>query len=121
MGHRPVVLEREGLVGGLCATHAFDAEGGTWRFDLGGHRFVSSDAALAKWLESLLGDDLLTQERRSVVLHDGRRFQYPLDARDLLRNLGVRENARALGGYAAARVRRDFGTRASQPGRSVAE
>jgi protoporphyrinogen oxidase len=111
LGHHPIVLEREALVGGLCATHAFSAPGGSWRFDLGGHRFVSSDAALSNWLEGLLGDDLLTQERRSVVLHDGRRFQYPLDARDLVANLGLRENARALAGYAAARVRRAIAPR----------
>jgi protoporphyrinogen oxidase len=101
-GHRPIVLEAEPLVGGLCATHAKDG----WRFDLGGHRFVSNDAALTRWLEGMLGDDLLTQERRSVVLHGGRRFRYPLEAGDLVRNLGIGENVRALSGYAAARVRR---------------
>jgi protoporphyrinogen oxidase len=101
-GVRPIVFEREPLVGGLCATH----EWGGFRFDLGGHRFVSSDADLSRWLEELLGDDLLTQERRSVVLHAGRRFRYPLDAKDLLANLGIRENARALAGYAAAQVAR---------------
>ena len=101
-GARPIVLEREPLVGGLCATHAREG----WRFDLGGHRFVSSDAALTGWLEDILGDDLLTQERRSVVLHEGRRFRYPLDALDLMKNLGPAENARALAGYARARARR---------------
>jgi protoporphyrinogen oxidase len=104
-GHRPIVFEREPLVGGLCATHAKTSGDGTWRFDLGGHRFVSADADLSRWLESLLGDDLLTQERRSVVIHDGRRFRYPLDARDLISSLGVVENARALGGYAMERAR----------------
>jgi protoporphyrinogen oxidase len=102
LGHAPIVIEREELVGGLCATHAVDG----WRFDLGGHRFVSGDAELSRWLEALLGDDLLTQDRKSVVLHDGRRFRYPLEARDLLANLGARENARALVGYGAAQVTR---------------
>jgi protoporphyrinogen oxidase len=111
-GHRPVVLERETLVGGLCATHAMTHDDGTWRFDLGGHRFVSSDEALSQRIEALLGDDLLTRDRKSVVLHEGRRFQYPLDARDLVRHLGVRENARALGGYAIERARRVLAPRA---------
>lgn len=99
-GLRPIVLEREALVGGLCATHERDG----FRFDLGGHRFVSSDAELSRRLERMLGDDLLTQHRRSVVLHDGRVFRYPLEAGDLLRNLGWAENARALLGYARARA-----------------
>jgi protoporphyrinogen oxidase len=101
LGEKPIVVEREPLVGGLCATHERDG----WRFDLGGHRFVSSDVTLSRWLEQLLGDELLIGERRSVVLHRGRRFHYPLEALDLVRNLGLRENARALGGWAVARAR----------------
>ena len=46
-GERGVVVEQESLVGGLCATHVKDG----YRFDLGGHRFVSSDLALTSWLE----------------------------------------------------------------------
>ena len=103
-GERVVVIEQEPLVGGLCATH--EQQG--YRFDLGGHRFVSGDLALTRWLESLLGDELLTRQRRSVVLHEGRRFHYPLEARDLLQNLGLRENARALLGYAVARARQEL-------------
>ncbi|HEY1694972.1 MAG TPA: FAD-dependent oxidoreductase [Polyangiaceae bacterium] len=99
-GARPVVLEREELVGGLCATHEKDG----WRFDLGGHRFVSGDAELSRWVEGLLGGELLEQERRSVVLHEGRRFRYPLEAVDLVRTLGVRENVNAVAGYVRARV-----------------
>jgi protoporphyrinogen oxidase len=101
-GARPIVLEREELVGGLCATHERDG----WRFDLGGHRFVSADAELSQWLEGLLGGELLERERRSVVLHEGRRFRYPLETVDLVRNLGVRENVEAMLGYARARLGR---------------
>jgi protoporphyrinogen oxidase len=100
-GREPIVVEREPLVGGLCATH----EKNGFRFDLGGHRFVSSDAKLTRWLEAILGGELLEQERRSVVLHDGRRFRYPLEAFDLVRSLGIRENARALAGFLIARTR----------------
>ena len=107
-GEKPIVIEREPLVGGLCATHERDG----WRFDLGGHRFVSGDAALSRWLEKLLGDDLLTGDRRSIVLYRGRHFRYPLEATDIVRNLGIRENMRAVAGWAGARaharlVRRD--------------
>jgi protoporphyrinogen oxidase len=100
-GARPIVIEREPLVGGLCATHERDG----WRFDLGGHRFVSEDAALSRRLEQLLGDDLLVGTRTSVVLHGGRSFRYPLEAGDLLRSLGAGESARALLGWVAARAR----------------
>src|ERR1700679_1802399 len=74
-GEPVVVLEGEDRVGGLCATHERDG----YRFALGGHRFVSSDLELTQRLERLLGDDLLTSTRRSVVLHHGRAFRYPLE------------------------------------------
>ncbi|HEY3822125.1 MAG TPA: FAD-dependent oxidoreductase [Polyangiaceae bacterium] len=109
-GAQPIVLEREDLVGGLCATH----EKSGWRFDLGGHRFVSGDAELSRWIEGLLGSELLERERRSVVLHDGRCFRYPLEAVDLVRNLGVRENAAAMAGYVRARAFRAKATRAGE-------
>jgi protoporphyrinogen oxidase len=101
-GAKPVVLESEARVGGLCATHERDG----WRFDLGGHRFVSADAELSRWVEGLLGDELLEQDRKSVVLHDGRVFRYPLEPVDLFRHLGATENAVALASYARARLRR---------------
>jgi protoporphyrinogen oxidase len=101
-GRNPIVLEGEELVGGLCATH--EREG--WRFDLGGHRFVSADLGLSRWVEELLGDELLEQERRSVVLHEGRAFRYPLEPLDLVRQLGARENAAAIASYAVARAHR---------------
>ncbi len=99
-GHAVTVLEREPHAGGLCATYAKDG----FRFDLGGHRLVTGNAELTRRVEELLGDDLLVQERRSVVLHGGREFRYPLDARDLVRSLGLGENLRAFGGYVRARA-----------------
>ena len=109
-GVQPIVLEAEDLMGGLCATHERDG----FRFNLGGHRFVSGDAELSRWVEGLLGSELREQERRSVVLHEGRRFRYPLEAVDLVRNLGVRDNAAALAGYVRARIARGL-----RPGRDV--
>jgi protoporphyrinogen oxidase len=101
-GARPIVLESEPFVGGLCATH----EHAGYRFDLGGHRFVSADAELSRWVEAFLGADLLEQERRSIVLHEGRAFRYPLEPLDLLRRLGPGENVSAFLGYARAQLRR---------------
>jgi protoporphyrinogen oxidase len=100
-GQSVTVLEREPRAGGLCATLERDG----WRFDLGGHRFVSSNADLARRVRELLGGELLERERKSVVLHSGRTFRYPLEAGNLVRSLGVRENARAFAGYLAARAR----------------
>lgn len=100
-GHPAIVLERETRSGGLCATVEKDG----YRFDLGGHRFVSRSAELSRLVGNLLGPDLLEQERRSVVLHRGRQFRYPLEPLDLVRELGLGENIRAFGGYGWERCR----------------
>jgi protoporphyrinogen oxidase len=100
-GHAVTVLEREPRSGGLCSTLEKDG----YRFDLGGHRFVSKNAELSRLVSDLLGSDLLEQERRSVVLHAGRCFRYPLEPLDLVRALGLRENVRAFGGYGWERCR----------------
>jgi protoporphyrinogen oxidase len=103
-GRRVTVLEAEDRPGGLCATYEKDG----FRFDLGGHRFVSADTELSSRVRAWMGDDLLVRERRSAVLHDGRHFHYPLEAGDLVRSLGVAENARAMLGYAVSRAQRPF-------------
>jgi protoporphyrinogen oxidase len=104
-GRRVTVLEAEDRPGGLCATYEKDG----FRFDLGGHRFVSADSELSTRVRAWMGDDLLVRERKSAVLHDGRHFHYPLEAGDLVRSLGVAENARAMLDYALSRAQRPFG------------
>jgi protoporphyrinogen oxidase len=103
-GRRVTVLEAEAREGGLCATHEKDG----FRFDLGGHRFVSSDTELSSRVRTWMGDDLLVRERKSAVLHEGRHFHYPLEAGDLVRSLGLAENARAMLDYALSRAQRPF-------------
>jgi len=65
---------------------------------------VSGDAELSRWVEEILGPEMLEQERRSVVLFEGRQFRYPLEAANLVRNLGVAANVDALAGYAWSRA-----------------
>ena len=102
-----VVLEREPHPGGLCATNTF----GEYRFDLGGHRFLSQNQELTRRILDLMGDDMLTPERKSVVMHSGKRFSYPLSAPDLVENLGLGLNLKALLGYAGELIRRRIAPR----------
>ena len=102
-----VVLERETHPGGLCATNNF----GEYRFDLGGHRFLSHNEDLTRRVLDLMGDDMLIPERKSVVMHSGKRFSYPLSTPNLIKNLGLGLNLRALMGYAAELIRRRIAPR----------
>jgi len=101
-GHAVEVVETEHQPGGLCMTVERDG----FRFDLGGHRLISSRAEWIDRLRSLMGPDLLERERRSRIVLDGQRFAYPLEARDLAGKLPLGTVARAGAGYlgqAAAR------------------
>lgn len=94
------VLEREPRVGGLCGTEERDG----FRFDFGGHRFISRSRALQGLVQELVGEDLLLRTRSSAVLHGGRRFRYPLELDDVVRNAGVVDGGRALLSYARQRL-----------------
>lgn len=101
LGARALVVEREAATGGLCRTH----ERAGFRFDMGGHRFITADRELLDRVVALCGADLLLAERTSEVALLGRRFRYPLELPDLLRNLPPGLAARAVASYAAARLR----------------
>ena len=89
------VLEKEDSPGGLCRT--FRRNG--YQFDMGGHRFISRDRELVESVKGLLGERLLTRERRSAILFPGQRFEYPLDAADILKNGSTIENLSFAFGY----------------------
>ncbi|MFN3466177.1 MAG: FAD-dependent oxidoreductase [Candidatus Brocadiales bacterium] len=82
-GHKVCLLEREDRVGGLCRTVEYDG----FRFDLGGHRFISPDVALVEAVRALMGEELLLVKRRSAVRLMGKEFVYPLEPMDLLRKM----------------------------------
>lgn len=97
-GARVTLIERERRPGGLCGT----VEDGGFHFDLGGHRVISQNRALVERLQALMGDAFLQRVRSSVILNGGARFQYPLDAADLLRNVPLDEAAVTWLSYARA-------------------
>lgn len=96
-----LVVEREETVGGLCRTHAREG----YRFDMGGHRFITADRDLLDRVVRLCGDDLLLAERSSEVALLGRRFRYPLEPLDLARKLPPGLALRALLSYLRGRLR----------------
>ncbi len=100
-GASVVVLEREPRVGGLCGTHERDG----FRFDFGGHRFMTRNGAIDELVRSLVGEDLLERQRRSVFLNGGKRYSYPLEIDDILRQYGPLRGARALASYLGQALR----------------
>ena len=96
------VLEADATVGGISRT--VEIEG--WRFDIGGHRFFTKVGAVRDlWHEILPDDDFLLRPRMSRIFYRGRFYDYPLRARNALRNLGPFEALRCVLSYVWARLR----------------
>ena len=97
-GFGVTLIERDSAVGGLCKTVRRNG----YQFDMGGHRFISRNQELVDNVKRLMGERLMARQRRSAILFPGRRFKYPLDMGDILRNGSLMENAGFALGYLAA-------------------
>jgi protoporphyrinogen oxidase/predicted dehydrogenase len=94
-GRPGVVFEADGTVGGIAKTIEFNG----YRFDLGGHRFFTKLQPVQRLWEEMLREEFLRRPRLSRIYYDGKYFDYPLGARDVLRRLGLWESARCTLSY----------------------
>ena len=84
-GKSVTLLEKEGCVGGQCRTEILNIGDEKYRFDYGGHRFITNNEALLSFVEEILDDNLLVATRSSVILHKNRVYDYPLNLKNLLK------------------------------------
>ncbi len=84
-GKSVIILEKHSCVGGQCKTEILTKNNDTYRFDYGGHRFITNNEKLLNFIEDILGDDLLIAKRKSVILHKNRVYEYPLNIKNLLK------------------------------------
>jgi protoporphyrinogen oxidase len=87
LGHRPVVLEKGALLGGIARTDTYKG----FHFDMGGHRFFTKAEEVNKLWREVLKDDFLRRPRLSRIYYKKKFFHYPLKALDALRGLGFLE------------------------------
>jgi protoporphyrinogen oxidase len=98
------LVEREPALGGLART--IEMQG--FRFDLGGHRFITRDAELDAFVRELLAGDYLEVDRSSRILLGNNWFHYPLRPLNALSGFGIPTAAKILYDYAAERVKACF-------------
>ena len=95
-GAQVTVLERDpSLLGGISRTEVYKG----FRFDVGGHRFFSRSKEIEDLWEELLGDQLLTRQRKSRIFYGGKLFDYPLRPMNALSGLGIFESVRCMLSY----------------------
>jgi protoporphyrinogen oxidase/predicted dehydrogenase len=103
-GRPGAVFEADGTVGGIAKTIEFNG----FRFDLGGHRFFTKLQPVERLWEEMLGEEFLTRPRLSRIYYDGKYFDYPITAKDVVARLGLWESTRCALSYIwSARHRND--------------
>ncbi len=85
-GYEVTLLEKELMVGGMCATLSYQNKGETYRFDYGSHLFSSDNTKLKNLFDKLLGDELLHVDKKSVIHHKGKVYQFPLAFGNVVKN-----------------------------------
>lgn len=96
-----MILELQNRVGGLAGT--FERDG--YLLDYGPHKFYTRFGYILEKMKDLMGDDLLTVPKVSGVWVLGRRFEYPLNLKDLLLGLHPLVAFRCVVSYLAAAMR----------------
>jgi protoporphyrinogen oxidase len=100
-GVTSTVLEADTVVGGISRTTERDG----WRFDIGGHRFFTKVQPVEDlWFEILGRDDFLRRPRLSRIYYRGKFYDYPISAKNALRNLGPIEAVRCVASYLWVRI-----------------
>ena len=100
-GIRSVVLEKDGVVGGLSRTVNYRG----YHFDIGGHRFFTKVKAVdAMWREVLTEGKFLRRSRLSRIYYKKKFFYYPLRASNSLLGLGIWNSILIFLSYLRAQV-----------------
>jgi protoporphyrinogen oxidase len=101
-GRSVKVFERDRAVGGLSKTIV----NGEFRFDLGGHRFVTQDTAIDVFVKNLMSEELVSVPRSSKIYLRGKYFDYPLRPLNAVFGLGLPTTARILADYGAEAIKK---------------
>jgi protoporphyrinogen oxidase len=106
-GQTAIIVEKGSRVGGLART----VQSGRFRFDLGGHRFLTDNERVMDLVSGLLGDELITVPRSSRIFMHGKFVDYPLNPVNAVFGLGVATTASIILDYGKEKVRQAISER----------
>ncbi|MBI1381525.1 MAG: FAD-dependent oxidoreductase [Planctomycetaceae bacterium] len=95
-GTRVTVVERDDFAGGMACSWQ---KGGYW-LDHGPHRFHSRDEELVRHFYEVLDNEVVIRDRMSRIYMQGKFFDYPLKAMNVLKSLPPGLLVRACWDYA---------------------
>ncbi|MBU0760257.1 MAG: FAD-dependent oxidoreductase, partial [Nanoarchaeota archaeon] len=88
-GKKSTTIEKEDCVGGLAKTFVFKEGKNVFRTDIGPHRFFSKNPYLYSFIEELLHEKWLEVPRLTRQYIDGKFYDYPINASQAFKNLGI--------------------------------
>jgi len=94
-GHRPIVVEKQQIVGGLARTENYKG----FHFDMGGHRFFTKSEEVKKMWHEILHDEFLRRPRLSRIYYNSKFFYYPLKPLNALLGLGFLQSVLVVLSY----------------------
>lgn len=100
-GKPVVVLEKQDHVGGMAASWQV----GPYTLDHGPHRFHTRDRELLEHFYEILDSEVVIRNRRSRIYLEGKYFDYPLKALNVVKGLPTGLLVRALADYVWIRMR----------------
>ncbi|WP_455211976.1 FAD-dependent oxidoreductase [Kaarinaea lacus] len=100
-GCRVTTIEKNHHVGGLART----LSEGDFRFDIGGHRFLTNDVTVDRFVKNILGGDYLVVPRSSKILLNNKYFQYPLKPLNSIFGFGINTSINILLDYAFQKLK----------------
>ena len=90
-------------VGGISRTVVYKG----FRFDIGGHRFFSKSNEIEALWDEILPEGMIENERLSRIYYKHKFYSYPLEASEVIENLGKRESFLSVASYLKAKVVRN--------------
>lgn len=100
-GYGVRVIEGGSTVGGLSRTIHHNG----FRFDLGGHRFFTTDERLNRFVHDLMQDELITVPRSSKIFMRGKLLDYPLKPINAFFGLGIGTSMKIITDYVIEKCR----------------
>ncbi|OGJ83689.1 hypothetical protein A3J91_04910 [Candidatus Peribacteria bacterium RIFOXYC2_FULL_58_10] len=104
-GKRVTVVEREENVGGLAKTLVIHRPEGTYRTDIGPHRFFSKNRYLYEMIEDLLGERWIAVPRHTRFYVNEKFYFYPVRLRNVIGQLGFIQSFRVVRDFLYEKVR----------------
>jgi protoporphyrinogen oxidase len=94
------VYEQNDRVGGLARTVTYQG----YRFDIGGHRFLTKVPEVQRLWEHVMGSEFISVNRLSRIYYRRRFFDYPITIPNVVRNLGPWESFLLAASYVRAKL-----------------